>query len=581
MSKSGPSNLEQLDHDLFQAMGRGVLLLDLEGGLVRANPAAQGLLLSLGAEEETRLEPGGEWESLIKGFSAGRPVGRCRLDFGDHWLDADCFPVYVEQSLCGVAAYLDEPVAASFKLQENREADYLLDALMESSYDGLWICNAKADVVRVNRAALGLLGLRPEEVLHRNVKELLEKGLISESVTMEVLRRKTVVTMVQHLKSQKKILVTGSPIFDGQGKIAYVVINDRDITLLDRMRRQLGESQAQLEHFRAELSEMQLKELESGYYICTSREMKRVYQAAVRVAASNSTVLITGESGVGKGMMAKLIHRNSPRAQGPFTRVDCAAIPESLFESEMFGYEPGAFTGARKGGKPGLIEMAQGGTLFLDEVADIPLAHQVKLLRFLDDRRLIRVGGKTDRKIETRVIAATNRNLAREVDEGRFRRDLFYRFNVVPLHVPPLRERPRDILGLMRFFVQKLCEENKLAKDINSAARSVLLSYDYPGNVRELENIVERVLIMSPGQKVSPDDLPLEVWSQPARMRQSDWRADMDIKQRLARVEHELISRAVKRFGSQRKAARHLGISQSSIARKLAKGGVVDSKIDR
>ena len=269
-------------------------------------------------------------------------------------------------------------------------------------------------------------------------------------------------------------------------------------------------------------------------------------------------------------MLAKLIHRNSPRGKGPFVRVDCAAIPESLFESEMFGYEPGAFTGADKKGKPGLIEMAQGGTLFLDEVADISPAHQVKLLRFLDDRRLIRVGGKTERKIDTRVVAATNRNLSEEAAAGRFRKDLFYRFNVVPLHVPPLRERPRDILGLMRFFVQKVCEQNNLAKDIDSAARTVLLSHDYPGNVRELENIVERVLIMSTSQKAGPDDLPLDVWSQPSELKLSDLEDGIKLKERLARMEREIILRAVRRFGSQRKAAGHLGISQASVARKLA-----------
>ena len=214
-----------------------------------------------------------------------------------------------------------------------------LEAIMESSFDGLWITNTQGVVVKINRAALRLTGLPREKVEGRFVGDLLDEGNFNDSVTLEVLRRKTTVTMVQSLKSGKKILATGNPIYDAEGEVAFVVINDRDITLLDRMRRQLEEREAQLEQFRSTLLEKQLEEMSDDHFMCRSRAMKEVYEKALRVAPTNSTVLITGESGVGKSMLAKLIHAKSPRAQGPFVRVDCTAIPTSLFESELFGYE--------------------------------------------------------------------------------------------------------------------------------------------------------------------------------------------------------------------------------------------------
>lgn len=565
----------------------GVLSVRPDGAITYANQAAGAIL-----DVELKSLPGAElpqmapllWAGVQGVLASALPHLEAPIEHQGQTLSVGCLPVMSGQQVSAVLVFISPLAAGQAQAPEPdsyKEVAKQLAAIMESSFDGLWISDHRGVVVRVNRAALRLVGLPREEVEGRFVGDMLEDGNFSDSVTLEVLRRRTTITMVQSLKSGKKVLATGSPIFDAKGEISFVVINDRDITLLERMRRQIEESEAQLEHFRSELSMKQLKEMESDYYICQSKLMQKVYQEAIRVAGTNSTVLVTGESGVGKGMLAKLIHKESARGKGPFVRVDCAAIPSALFESEMFGYASGAFTGAGQRGKPGQVELAHGGTLFLDEISEIASEDQVKLLRFLDERCFVPVGGTSEKTVETRVVAATNKNLAREVKKRRFRRDLFYRFNVVPIKIPPLRERPRDVVQLIRFFMRKIGDENKIFKDIDSKAHNLLVNYPFPGNVRELENIIERVLIMSQGQLIGPEDLPGEIVSESTGGLGLDIRAGQDLRRTVGRMELKIIRQAVERFGSQRRAARHLGISQSTVARKLLRGAKTDAETNQ
>ena len=556
-------------------MPAGVLAIDQRGIIAYANEAAGRILEQppddlMGRPAEV-VEPEA-WREARATLKSGAPRLGSRIRRYQRYVLVNYLPVYAEGEVAWVLVMMGDPWDAeqgALFPEPYRASASQLEAIMESSFDGLWITDSQGIVAKVNRAALRMVGLPRHQVEGQFVGDLLRDGNFNDSVTLEVLKRKTTFTMVQHLKSGKKILATGSPIYDVEGDIAFVVINDRDITLLDRMRRQLEESEAQLEQVRNELLEKQMSEIVDGHFMCRSRAMRLVYDKALRVAPTNSTVLITGESGVGKSMLARLIHEKSSRAQEPFVRVDCAAIPGSLFESEFFGYAKGAFTGADRRGKPGLVEMAQGGTLFLDEIAELPLEHQVKLLRFLEDRQVIRVGASSAVEVDTRVIAATNKDLAAEVDAKRFREDLFYRFNVVPLVVPALRERPSDILFLMHIFHKRVSEENQIFKDLTPEARTLLLNYPYPGNVRELENIVERVLILSPERDIRVEDLPAEVREARTQAPTLDWRQGFDLRQRLRGVERELIREALRRFGSQRKAAQHLGVSQSTIARRM------------
>jgi transcriptional regulator with PAS, ATPase and Fis domain len=319
------------------------------------------------------------------------------------------------------------------------------------------------------------------------------------------------------------------------------------------------------------LSDLQLRELELNYHLCKSKVMETVYEKALRASRFDSTVLLTGESGVGKGLLAKLIHQKSHRSDGPFIRVDCGAIVETLFESELFGHEKGAFTGAGPKAKVGMLEMAQGGTLFLDEIAEVPLKQQVKLLRFLDEKSLIRVGGSEVRPVDTRVIAATNKDLGEQVRKHRFRRDLYYRLNVVSLPVPPLRGRSEDILDLITYFMNRISQRHQLRKQIDREALDVLLSYQYPGNVRELENIVESMIVMCQGDTITVNDLPGGLRQAIARSDLSESGESNSLPRLIHRTTVEHIQRAVDKYGSQREAARHLGVHQSTISRQLKK----------
>jgi len=299
----------------------------------------------------------------------------------------------------------------------------------------------------------------------------------------------------------------------------------------------------------------------------------------MRAAQVKSTVLIRGESGVGKGFFAKLIHFASPRKEGPFIRVDCGSIPESLIESELFGYDRGAFTGARAEGKPGHFELAEGGTLFLDEIGDLPLNVQVKLLRFLEENEMIRVGGTVPKKVDTRIIAATHRNLEEMVKKGEFRKDLFFRMNVIPIYIPPLRERPEEIPSFVQFFLQKVNRENRTNKVILSRAIDCLRQYPFPGNIRELANLVEQLVVLTQKRHIGVEDLPAHVRQPEINIGRLTESEDMNLSRAVQRLEKIMIIRALKSCGTQRKAARLLGIDQSTLARKAKRYGITGDAI--
>ena len=303
-----------------------------------------------------------------------------------------------------------------------------------------------------------------------------------------------------------------------------------------------------------------------------SRVMREIFQKVIRIAPFNSTVLITGESGTGKEIIARLIHVHSRVRNSPFVTVNCAAIPENLLESELFGYVKGAFTGAHRT-KRGLFEEAHGGTLLLDEIGELPLALQVKLLRVLQEGKIRRLGDTSEINVDIRIIAATSRNLTTEVQAGRFREDLFYRLNIIPIVMPPLRERAEDIPLLVHFFLKKLCNGNG-PMDVSEEAMQVLAGYAWPGNVRELQNILERAMVLSDSNSISVDSLPTELREANEFFRVHIPEEQLSIKHTLSqlvpRVEQELITRALKRTNNNRtRAARLLEISHRSLLYKL------------
>ncbi|WP_184318599.1 sigma-54 interaction domain-containing protein [Geobacillus subterraneus] len=319
--------------------------------------------------------------------------------------------------------------------------------------------------------------------------------------------------------------------------------------------------------------------------IGSSPAITTLKEQVMKIAKSESTVLIRGESGTGKEVFAQSIHRLSNRNKGPFVAINCAAIPEALLESELFGYEEGAFTGAKKGGKPGRFELAKGGTLFLDEIGDMPLYLQAKLLRVLQERRIERVGGTKSIEVDVRIIAATHKDLESMIANNQFREDLYFRLNVIPLYVPPLRERKEDLYELIQYYMYKFCKRlGKEPKRFSSQALKKIFDYHWPGNIRELENMVEYIVNLEIGDLVTVSSLPASI-----REMSKDQRHDMEEEMKepqtvnhlpkslykVNEVEEQLIIQALQRFGTstegKRKAAEALGISLATLYRKLEK----------
>ena len=459
------------------------------------------------------------------------------------------------------------------ELDPDKQKVKMLDGIINFSFDGLWIINGEGKVLRINKGSEKINRIKASEVVGKNVRDLIKEGFFDKSVTLEVLEKKTSVTLLQKVKNGRTVLVTGNPIFDEEGNIELIVVNERDITYLNEIRDKLRESQSLTKKYRSELSKNYLKNLEKDNIIFKSEAMEKVMQTVFRICKLDCCVLLLGESGVGKNLVAKLIHKYSSRSKGPFMCISCGAIPESLIESELFGYEGGAFTGAREGGKPGVFELAHKGTLFLDEIDQLPFSLQVKLLHFLEEKEILRVGGTKYRKVDARVIAASNQNLENLVKEKKFRRDLFFRLNVVPIHIPPLRERPEDIPPLVLFFLNKFNEKYKKKVSISPKAIDILCEYRFPGNVRELSNLIERMAAMADDKKIKPEDIPQYVRKSVDTSLSLD-REELPLKKAIEKLESFMIKRAIEKYGSQRKAASALGVNQSTIVRKMKKYGI-------
>ncbi|AFM23088.1 sigma-54-dependent transcriptional regulator [Desulfomonile tiedjei] len=339
-----------------------------------------------------------------------------------------------------------------------------------------------------------------------------------------------------------------------------------------------------LEARRLRIENQELKKSIQGFdnfshMVGISPQMQEIFQFIEKVAPSKASVLIIGESGTGKELIAKAIHKNSPRCDKPFVAINCTAIPENLLESEMFGHQRGSFTGALTN-KPGLVELAHTGTLFLDEVGEIPISIQAKLLRFLQEHEFRRVGGTDEKKIDVRIIAATNKKLEYEMEKGNFREDLYYRLNVIRIRVPPLREREKDIPLLINHFLRKFCtEQGKDITKVSSLALRVLCNYQYPGNVRELENIIERCVTLEQSDQLTAQHLPPKLTQSegvPCEIAELDIPSDgIELDRTLENLERKLINRALEITGGNRsRAARLLGISFRSLRYRLVKLGM-------
>ncbi|RKQ15963.1 sigma-54 interaction domain-containing protein [Ureibacillus endophyticus] len=381
----------------------------------------------------------------------------------------------------------DELKRLTDRIIELEELNKVYKGLFENSFDVMIVTDGSGKVLFANPAFERLFDDKLEEVIGYPIADM-EK---QTTATSKVLESGKMETVIYTTYKGKQILSTGVPVYDENGELSRIYINSRDISELNSLREKYQESQVLASKYYVEL--LELKKQNTKNFISHSKEMNQILETVYQIANVDSTVLLLGESGVGKDRIANIIHEESLRSdKGSFVKINCGAIPPELLESELFGYEKGAFTGANKDGKAGYFEFADKGTIFLDEIGELPKNLQVKLLRVIQDQTVTRVGGLKEKQIDVRIIAATNRDLEMMVKQGDFREDLFYRLNVVPIVIPPLRKRREDIPFLISYYLEQF--NSKYSKNINLDTETLekLYKYNWPGNIRELSNVIER-----------------------------------------------------------------------------------------
>lgn len=447
-----------------------------------------------------------------------------------------------------------------------------LESIFDILSDGIYITERDGTTLLVNRMYEQLTGLNFKDIKGRNVQDLLADGIFDTILNPEVVSTKRPAVSVQHVRQSKKIILRGYPVFDEHGEVCLVVTFARDITMIAQFREQIAQQKQLIESFSERIECILQEQVRHTQPVFESEAMRQVLDLLQRVAATDANILILGETGVGKDVLARLAHEHSPRSGKMFLKVDCGSIAENLIESELFGYVPGAFSGASSKGKPGYFEMADGGTVFLDEIGELPLPMQAKLLRVLQDREVMRVGSSQARKVDVRIIAATNRDLAEDAAAGKFRSDLYYRLNVAVLHLPPLRERPQDIIPLVERFLGRFNAKYRRNMSIPKSTRLALLNYKWPGNVREMQNLIQSLVVTCEGTAIKPEFLPPHIqgaerirttYTPPAS---DDTRS---LKEIMADIEREILEEAVRTHGSVCKVARLYKISRTTLFRKL------------
>lgn len=442
--------------------------------------------------------------------------------------------------------------------------------------DSIFITDKHGNVIYVNDAYTKNTGIEKSRVLHHNVYDLINKDhLYSGGAIPDVLKsKKTVFRLSTTFNGgvPLKGYVVGTPLFDSNGELHQVVAVSRPIMSLKSLQQDFSSFAQEIQTMNTKSITLHSEEALSPSMIGKDTTLANIWNLISHVALSDATILITGESGAGKEVIADEIFRNSKRSDKPYIKINCASIPAQLLESELFGYEKGAFSGASAKGKPGLFELANNGTLLLDEIGDMSMDLQVKLLRAIQSQEITRIGGTKPIKLNIRFLALTNANLKEKIAEGTFRQDLYYRLNVIPIYVPPLRERTADIEALCNHYIQKFTEKYNISFALTPNQMAYLESYSWPGNIRELENIMEYLVLCSAGTGHCDDDIICNLLN--ISLKETPMPLETDLNTAMAGYEKKLIESALQKSHSLREAGAKLGINASTISRKIKQYGI-------
>ena len=544
-----------------------IIILDQAGKILYVNESARKMVEGSSVVFEELLECLGQEVDLVRGS------GRYQIDVGPARIVCRVNPRYLSGERHGSTIVLHQSKHSECVMQEMDVVSSIFEELnvcLESSHDGIMVSDGMGNVIRLNAALEKLIGVKRRDILGRNVADLVQEGVYESSAILQVIETgKTATVVIDH--NGRQLLITGSPVYNANSAMTAVVANIRDMSELNDLRQKLEQQQMIAEKYSKELAHIARQQSAQTSFVACSREMKTILATIHSISEVDSTVLISGESGTGKEMVVNEIYASSMRSYRPIIKVNCGAIPPALFESELFGYEDGAFTGAHRKGKPGFFELAHMGTLFLDEVGELPLEMQVKLLRVLQEGEIIRIGGSKPISVDVRIIAATNRDLWEMTEEGTFRQDLYYRLNVINIEVPPLRQRRDDIIPLVMHMLERFNQKYGKHKEIPIELGKVLRELPWRGNVRELENLIENLVVLCPEDVLTPEHLPVRYQRGQNPASQVEIRGILPMKDMVRRAERQLIANAQAQYSSMQEVAKALGVDVSTISRKLSR----------
>ena len=486
---------------------------------------------------------------------------------------ADRFAVYERpEKLSGFRGVINGRALARFLGLNLQVSLARLDSLLQSSNDAVCMIDEHGKVVFWNNQAENLYEIKARDIINKDIRLFFDNLVVTEVVKT----KKPVLGSFHKPRPGTYVLINVYPVMMGEKVIGGVSV-EKDVTSMINLNRELDQAKKRADSLEGEMAKISLVSSPFAEICGRSQNFRAVIDIAKKVASTDAAVLIYGESGTGKEVLGRALHRGGPRQDKPFIAINCGAIPYNLFESELFGYEGGAFTGAEKKGKPGKFTLAHGGTLFLDEISELNLDLQVKLLRVLQEQVFYPVGGTSPKRVDVRIIVATNQDLAQLVEEGRFREDLYYRLNVVSIEMPPLRERKTDIPELAYLFLAgHAAAYSKNVADIDPAVMTCFLRYHWPGNIRQLRNIVERMVVLTEGDTLTIETLPQElkkIPEQPATSISSDCSLGMAT----SALERELIVNTLAQcYGNKARAAARLGMPRSSLYYRIKKLGIAE-----